>query len=452
MVISFLYAATMSAERITENLYRLEPGPIDVHTHPRAFDVITSDRFNELNDGREGKAGLAAYTEVALQGGITAMVMMPNELLRRLAPNPQTLERTELVPYPLSSNDKILAVQSLISHEAVIPVGIHFGIDPSEIFYDPEENEPFLNHELLKYRFQQIGDEVVGLKLYGDETTGGYNVHPRYLPKIIQHWYEYHPNKPVTLHLEDENVGKVLADIYRLPNGKEIPIHIAHVSSRQELEAIIAAKEAGMNLSCEVTVHHLFLDSSVVSEIGGYGCMKPTLKTQADIDFLWANMKFIDIIASDCAPHRRSDKEAENPTYGVTIHDSMLSLLFGAVGAGMLTIDELYDELCIKPRQRFNLPIKDNSSIEYRIFLPAELEVMHYTDRYGFNPFQQLQRRARSFGQVVNAQAGVSTLEAPRASYTHTMRPQQSRAMSFQLKKLYPRPVEGARLSKVFQK
>lgn len=42
------------------------------------------------------------------------------------------------------------------------------------------------------------------------------------------------------------------------------PIHICHVSRKDEIEVIRQAKEKGLPVSCEVTPHHLFLTGMVL--------------------------------------------------------------------------------------------------------------------------------------------------------------------------------------------
>ncbi|MDB5170356.1 MAG: cad [Candidatus Saccharibacteria bacterium] len=424
----------MSVEQVSEYRWRLSPGPIDAHTHPRVFDAITSDGFVTLNEGshgpQEGKGGLKHYTEVALRSGITVMLAMPNESVRLYDESAE--ERTIVLPYPIASIDRVRAMQAAISHEAVIPTGIHMGLDPETAFRDIHKTR--LHSGVLEKQFTNVVDECVALKVYLAETTGGYNIALEHATGVSEIWYRSNPEKPIIFHVEGDDVATLLTNMSRLKHGKEIPIHIAHVSSRQELEAVIEAKGAGMNVTCEVTPHHLFMDDSAGTEIGGYGCMKPGLKTKADIDFIWANIDQVDIIASDCAPHRRSDKEAENPAYGVTNHTVLLPLLLGAVAEGKITMEQLYDKLCVKPRQRFNLPLEDNSSVllstRAKSYDAPQVQVYEEWSgaRYGQNPFLKLKGHAKMVGQVLFAEGGRSSYDAYAGekfepSYTHLIRP-----------------------------
>jgi dihydroorotase-like cyclic amidohydrolase len=423
-----VYIKDMAAEQIGENTWQFTPGPFDVHAHPRVFDAKKDDGFVSINEGTEGKAGLSIYTEAAIHSGITGMAAMPNESVRRY--DETTLEKTEEIPYPIANLDRVLAMQAAIEDRAVIPTAIHFGLDPATAFWDQDKRrlkEPFLSRE-----FDRVKDECVGLKVYLAETTGGNNIAVEHGASVAAIWHRINPEKPVIFHVEGADVAVLFKDIHKLSGGRDIPVHIAHVSSRQELSAVIAAKESGMNVTCEVTPHHLFLDETARGQIGGYGCMKPSLKSQGDVDYLWSNMRYIDVFASDCAPHRISDKEKDAPAFGVTNHTVMLPLLLGAVAEGRLTMDDIYAKFCANPRNRFNLPMEDGSMA--CVLTAAETGQISAEEhdsraRYGQNPFIRLGSSFRLLGSVVRVEAGKSTVVAGRpigdltTSYTHLIRP-----------------------------
>src|SRR5690606_22633093 len=93
-----------------------EPGPIDVHGHPRVGDTITDFAFLPIN-GHEGKAGLAAYTETALASGIVAVHAMPNEFIRRFNPDAKDGSQTETIPFPISNYDRAMFMERAIGTE-----------------------------------------------------------------------------------------------------------------------------------------------------------------------------------------------------------------------------------------------------------------------------------------------------------------------------------------------
>ena len=418
----------MALEQVSAEVWEMSPGPFDGHTHPRALDPINKDDFLDLNGGFEGKSGVAEYTKVAFLSGITGMLAMPNEQARVLDDTSE--ERTELRAYPIANIDRVTAMQGAISSQAHIPTGIHMGLDPVKAFHD--EAKQRLNRPYLSKTFAEVSDECTSLKIYLAETTGGNNVAVEHATGVMEIWARTNPDKTVVLHVEGEDVAKVFDDLSAGKWGKEMPVHIAHISSRQELEAVMQAKREGMNVTCEVTPHHLSFNESLRKQIGGYGCMKPSLKPEEDRRFIIANLDQIDMFASDCAPHRRSDKEGENPAFGVVNHTVMLPLLMGMVEDGRLTMKELYDKMCVAPRRRFNIP-DDDSHIRYST--AGEYPAASYDENtrvgYGFNPYahERLAEKVKLVGWVLEAQAGNSYLDTQEdieylaTSYTHLIRP-----------------------------
>jgi dihydroorotase len=260
------------------------------------------------------------------------------------------------------------------------------------------------------------------------QTTGGYNIDLAHAAEVSTIWHHHNPEKPIIYHVEGDDVGRLMTDLQAVKHGNTMPIHLAHVSSQKELEAKMAAKESGMNITCEATPHHLFLSVDAVQTLGGYGCMKPSLKSEDDRAFLWANMEHIDIFASDCAPHRHSDKEADKPAFGVTNHGVMLPLLLGAVADGRLTMDDIYQKFCVTPRERFNLPLEDGSYVGISTAISHPVE-RYEAAPYGFSPFGKLEDVPTMVGEVVVAHGGNSTYRANHesqqfvTSYTHLIRP-----------------------------
>ncbi len=432
----------MAIEMLNEHMLHIEGGPIDIHTHPRKFDAQTDDMLGSPARGYEGKAGLRIYTEVALRSGITAMLAMSNESVRvPLSLDPLV---TETRPYSIATPDRLLASQYLTATEAYIPVGDFFGLDPEETYVDKDKQQ--LDTNKLYDLFGSVAEDCIGLKIYGDETTGGYNIDVKDISSVVQIWNEVNPEHPIVLHLENENVSKVLESIYKLPHGKDMPIHIAHVSSIEELDGVIAAKQFGMNVTCEVTPHHLFLDatlSEVVPE--GFSHVKPTLKERRNQQYLRAKFHdWIDDIASDCAPHRSVDKEKGIP--GLANHSVLLPLALGAVQLEAekpeeerwITLEDINKKMVVNPRKRFNLPMNDGSSIDVDISPETNRNAMlrdsDASRKYGYNPFAAYNGNfdVPMIGRVVNAQAGKSSIRDGKASlhtsYTHVISPRTLKA------------------------
>lgn len=86
-------------------------------------------------------------------------------------------------------------------------------------------------------------------------------------------------------------------------------LHLCHVSTKEAMDMIIAAKKKGINVSCEVTPHHIFLTDEVNYRVN------PPLRKAEDIDSIINAIKagYVDAIATDHAPHSEEDKKNGAP-------------------------------------------------------------------------------------------------------------------------------------------
>lgn len=421
-----IFKSNMALERLNETTWRLSPGPFDAHGHPRLCDAINYDDFNPINEGKEGKAGPDPFSREALSGGITGINAMPNESLRLLDKDAEDPEATITVPYPIANLDRVRTMQNAINQQSVIPMGVYMGLDPETAMWGNEKAR--VNRPHLAREFSSVSDECLGLKVYLAQTTGGYAIDLSKAAEVAELWHRNNPEKPIIYHVEGLGVPYLMRELSRLRHGTEMPTHLAHVSSKLELSAKMKAEDYGMNVSCEVTPHHLFMNDAMAQFVGGYGCVKPRIKSEPQRRFMWDNIDRIEMFASDCAPHRRSDKEAAAPAFGITNHKVMIPLLLGAVADGRLTMEDIYQKFCIAPRERFNLPLNDGSYVVLSTAVSHSVERYEQAE-YGYSPFGKLPDAPKMIGEVVVAHAGRSTYHANReqqdfnTSYTHLIRP-----------------------------
>jgi len=90
-------------------------------------------------------------------------------------------------------------------------------------------------------------------------------------------------------------------------------LHVAHVSTKEGVEIIRAAKKKGISVTGEVTPHHISLTDACCKTYDTNTKVNPPLRTQEDIEELKNGLKdgTIDIIATDHAPHLDSEKDME---------------------------------------------------------------------------------------------------------------------------------------------
>jgi len=100
-------------------------------------------------------------------------------------------------------------------------------------------------------------------------------------------------------------------------------IHVQHLSAAESVEAVRAAKAAGVQLSCEASPHHLCLTDEAVRSLDPRRFkMNPPLREESDREALIEGLRdgTIDCIATDHAPHATEEKEVpfEQAAMGVT--------------------------------------------------------------------------------------------------------------------------------------
>jgi carbamoyl-phosphate synthase/aspartate carbamoyltransferase/dihydroorotase len=170
------------------------------------------------------------------------------------------------------------------------------------------------------------------------------------------------------------------------------PVHIAHISLKEEVLLIKAAKERGIKVTCEVCPHHLFLSQKDIPAISsgypGRGEVRPRLATKEDVDALWNNMDVIDCFATDHAPHTLEEKDSDNPPPGFPGLETLLPLLMTAVDNGRLTMDQIIEKSVINPRRIFNLPEQPETWFEVDENAVYEIKAADQFTRCGWTPFE----------------------------------------------------------------
>lgn len=307
------------------------PGLIDPHVHLR-------------DPGQTHKEDFYSGTSAALAGGFTLIVDMPNN--------------AEPITTKARLNAKIASAKSQI----VSDIGFHFGTLADN--FD---------------EFPKVAKQTVGLKIYLNKTTGNFLIDKEKLLGIYKAWPK---NKPILLHAEDD----VLPDVLEVVRQTKHPTHICHVSSKDELEFVIKAKQEGLPMTCGVTPHHLFMTESEVKTKGPFALMKPSLKAKADQDFIWNHLDAVDVIESDHAPHTLEEKQGNEPPFGVPGLETTLPLLLQAVKEKRLTQNDVIDRLYTNPKRIFKLPEQTDTEIKVEL-ASFEVKNRNLKTKAGWTPF-----------------------------------------------------------------
>jgi dihydroorotase len=113
-------------------------------------------------------------------------------------------------------------------------------------------------------------------------------------------------------------------------------LHVCHVSTAGSVELLRWAKDRGVDVTAEVTPHHLVLTDELASTYDPVFKVNPPLRTAADVEALRAGLAdgTVDCVATDHAPHALEDKESEwgAASPGMTGLETALAVVVEALG------------------------------------------------------------------------------------------------------------------------
>jgi carbamoyl-phosphate synthase/aspartate carbamoyltransferase/dihydroorotase len=315
------------------------PGLIDPHVHVR-------------EPGGTHKEDWGTATQAALAGGITTILGMPNT-------KPPIFDDATLELSLTAAKDK-----------AYCDYGQYLGAGPD-------------NADIVA----SLANKAAGLKMYLDSTFGELRLDDMSL--WTPHFQKFPKDYPMVMHSESRTMAAAIlfSTIY------DHPIHIAHVSLKEEILLIKAAKEKGIKVTCEVCPHHLFMVSEVSDEERGKKKegrleVRPRLATQEDVNALWENMNVIDCFATDHAPHTVQEKDSDNPPPGFPGLETILPLLLTATDDGRLTVDDIVTKMYTNSRKIFNLPEQPETWIEVDENETYEIKAENQFTKCGWTPFE----------------------------------------------------------------
>jgi dihydroorotase len=133
-------------------------------------------------------------------------------------------------------------------------------------------------------------------------------------------------------------------------------LHICHLTTAGGVEIIRWAKARGINVTAEVTPHHLLLTDESALSYDPIFKVNPPLRTQRDVEALREGLAdgTIDIVATDHAPHPAEAKECEwqEAAFGMLGLESALSIVNQVmVATGLMTWESVADRMSHAPAQ-----------------------------------------------------------------------------------------------------
>jgi len=318
------------------------PGLIDPHVHLR-------------EPGATHKEDWDSGTAAALAGGFTMVLAMPN------------------TKPPIFDAGTLDLALSAAQQKARCDYAQYLGAGPD-------------NAEVAA----ALADKAASLKMYLDMTFGQLRLDDMSL--WMPHFEKYPGQYPIVAHSESRSMAAAI--LFAAIHDR--PVHIAHISLREEVLLIKTAKEKGIKVTCEVCPHHLFLtaDSPLPQgeglgvRVNGRSEVRPRLATQADVDALWENLDVIDCFATDHAPHTVEEKDSDNPPPGFPGLETALPLLLTAADRGRLTMNDLIAKMYTNPKKVFSLPDQPETWVEVDETVEYEIHASEQFTRCGWTPFE----------------------------------------------------------------
>ena len=337
----------------------LVPGLVDVHVHLR-------------EPGFPQKETIATGTAAAARGGYTTVCSMPN--LNPAPDTPATLgEQLEII-----RRDAVVRVKpygtitmgqrgcgELVDFAALAPQVVGFSDDGRGV------QSAELMEEAMR-RAAAVGKPIVAHCEVDELLRGGY-IHDGV-------YCREHGHKGICSESEWRQVGRDIA----LAEKTGCRYHVCHVSTKESVALIRAAKRRGVDVTCETAPHYLTFTDEDLQEDGRFK-MNPPLRAREDRDALIEGLLdgTIDMLVTDHAPHSREEKArglAKSAMGVVGLETSFAASYTALVQTGILPLGKLVDLMHGAPMRRFGC------GTELAEGQPADLTAFDLTKTYTVDP------------------------------------------------------------------
>jgi dihydroorotase len=363
------------------------PGVIDAHVH-----------FRE--PGLEHEETWATGSRAAVAGGVTTVLDMPNTV-----PPTDTVERAR-AKVALAQESSVcdfvlfgLIGDSLEALEDLAKSGLVAGL---KVFMGPSTGDLRApdNHGLmhaltiardtdLRVAFHAEEREIVERAEAAQRATG---------------------RSDALAHLDARPVSAEVAAIDRagkLLRESGARGHILHLSSELGLAAVEYWRSEGVDLTCEVTPHHLFLDRDVYATAGGMARVNPPIRGGDDAAALRAALVDgrIDMVASDHAPHTPADKQRASiwdvPSGFAGVETLLPMLLTRGVNEGWLPLERLVQVTSEAPTRIWGLGDKGGNVTIVDLDRPGRISAANMHGLNNLSPFEGLATRGAPVATIV---------------------------------------------------
>ncbi|WP_137596815.1 dihydroorotase [Paucilactobacillus kaifaensis] len=371
-------AITTADQVIDVNQALISPGLVDVHVHLREPGFTNKETI---------KTGSAA----AAHGGFTTIGAMAN-----LNPTPDNAQRfREQTKLNQSAVVKVKQYAPVTKQRLGQEV-VHFDeLERAGAFAFSDDGSSIDNAAVMYAAMQQIANLKMILCDHAQDMNlthnGVINSGPR-------------AEKLGVLGINNVSETAQIARNLALAKATGVHYHVCHVSTKESIELIRVAKASGVNVTCEVTPHHLLLDDTEIIADNAQFKMNPPLRSTTDRLACIAGLMdgTIDLIATDHAPHTEQEKKLglSAAPNGIVGSETAFALLYTRfVQAGIWPLNKLIDWMSGAPKRVFNL----NNVGQLKIGDPADIAVFDLKNTAEINAQQFLSKGHNSpfIGQSV---------------------------------------------------
>ena len=348
------------ADAVSIDLHKavLFPGFVDVHVHLR-------------EPGFSYKETIRTGTLAAAHGGFAHVAAMPNldpvpDCAAALAVQRAIIEKDALVhvhPYgAISVGEK---GERLADLEGLAPGVIAFSDDGRGV-----QSESLMREAMMQCR--RLGKILAAHCEDNSLLHGGY-IHDGAYARA-------HGHRGIC---SESEWGPIARDL-RLAEQTGCAYHVCHVSTKESVALIRAAKRRGVDVTCETAPHYLTFTDEDLQEDGRFK-MNPPLRAREDRDALIEGLLdgTIDMLVTDHAPHSREEKARglEKSAMGVVgLETSFAASYTALVQTGILPLEKLVDLMHGAPMRRFGC------GTELAEGQPADLTAFDLTKTYTVDP------------------------------------------------------------------
>ena len=348
------------ADAVSIDLHKavLCPGFVDVHVHLR-------------EPGFSYKETIRTGTLAAAHGGFAHVAAMPNldpvpDCAAALAVQRAIIEKDALVhvhPYgAISVGEK---GERLADLDGLAPGVIAFSDDGRGV-----QSESLMREAMMQCR--RLGKILAAHCEDNSLLHGGY-IHDGAYARA-------HGHRGIC---SESEWGPIARDL-KLAEQTGCAYHVCHVSTKESVALIRAAKRRGVDVTCETAPHYLTFTDEDLQEDGRFK-MNPPLRAREDRDALIEGLLdgTIDMLVTDHAPHSREEKARglEKSAMGVVgLETSFAASYTALVQTGILPLGKLVDLMHGAPMRRFGC------GTELAEGQPADLTAFDLTKTYTVDP------------------------------------------------------------------